>query len=223
MTTLAKCPMRPDLEQLPDRLRGLPVDERGYPVPWFVAWHDGKPEFRAMDATKFRRAILEKLCWVCGNHLGVYQTFVIGPMCGVNRVSSEPPSHLDCALWSARNCPFLSNANRKRREDDLINNETLADKSAGMAIARNPGVTLLWTTRTYKPFSDGKGGVLIRIGDPESIQFYANGRTATRAEIVESIESGLPLLRQVAEADGPEAVGELAKMTQQFYTCLPAQ
>jgi hypothetical protein len=38
--------LRPELTELPLRMRGLPLDERGYPVPWFVAWIDGKPEFR---------------------------------------------------------------------------------------------------------------------------------------------------------------------------------
>ena len=41
--------LRAELEALPARLHFLPVDERGYPVPWFVAWRDGKPEFRAME------------------------------------------------------------------------------------------------------------------------------------------------------------------------------
>lgn len=56
--------VRPELEALPERMRSLPLDHRGYPVPWFVAWIEGKPEFRAMDADKFRRAIREKRCWV---------------------------------------------------------------------------------------------------------------------------------------------------------------
>src|SRR5580692_7475343 len=98
-----------DMSTLPRRMTALPIDERGYPVPWFVDWIDGKPEFRAMDPRKFVRAIKEKLCWVCGQRLGVNVCFVAGPMCGINRTSSEPPSHRECAVWSAQNCPFLNN------------------------------------------------------------------------------------------------------------------
>src|SRR2546426_12752289 len=64
------------LETLPPRLRKLRVDARGYPVPWFVAWIDGPdgpetvPEFRAMDGRKFRAAVKQRLCWVCGEPLG---------------------------------------------------------------------------------------------------------------------------------------------------------
>ena len=108
-----------DMSTMPERMRDLPVDSRGYPVPWFVAWQDGKPEFRAMDGDKFRRAVKEKLCWVCGARLGVHMTFVAGPMCGINRTASEPPCHADCAVWSATNCPFLANPRAVRREADL--------------------------------------------------------------------------------------------------------
>ena len=86
-----------DMVSLPMRMRSLSIDERGFPIPWFVAYKDGKPEFRAMDGEKFVRALRGKLCWVCGQKLGVTMAFVAGPMCGINRTSAEPPSHRDCA------------------------------------------------------------------------------------------------------------------------------
>lgn len=94
--------IRPELEALPVRLRKLPVDARGYPVPWFVDWIEGPegrvPEFRAMDPRKWVRAVKERLCWVCGEALGRWLVFPIGPMCAITRTTAEPPSHLDCAL-----------------------------------------------------------------------------------------------------------------------------
>lgn len=186
--------MRAELQDLPKRMTELPVDKRGYPVPWFVAWVNGEPEFRAMDQEKWIRAVKQRLCWVCGQSMGVYKTFVLGPMCGINRTSSEPPSHLECAEWSARNCPFLSNPTQVRREGEGIN----LVESAGFALARNPGVTLLWTTKTYSIFDDGKGKPLIHIGEPEHVIWYAEGRQATRAEILTSIETGMPALASLA-------------------------
>src|SRR5437764_29347 len=100
--------LHPNLPALPSRLKLLPVDERGFPVPWFVAWIDGKPDFRVVDQRKMAIAVSEKRCWVCGDFLGRYMAFVIGPMCAVNRVSSEPPSHRECAEFSVRACPFLT-------------------------------------------------------------------------------------------------------------------
>src|SRR5713226_4149106 len=197
----AETKLKSDLEPVPDRMKHLPLDERGNPVPWFVAWVDGKPEFRAMDGQKFKRAIREKRCWVCGLTLGVYKTFVAGPMCGINRTSSEPPSHLECARWSARNCPFLSNPQMVRREDEFTVKCGGEDSVAGVGLTRNPGVTMLWTTRTYEVFPDPRqkgSGYLLTMGEPESVEWYRCGKPATRAEVVESVESGLPALEAIA-------------------------
>ena len=208
-------------ETLPARMKNLPLDDRGYPVPWFVAWQDGKPEFRAMDPLKLIKAVKQKLCWVCGERMGVNVCFVAGPMCGINRTSSEPPSHLDCARWSAQNCPFLSNPRMVRREDETLNNARFTAEGAGVAIARNPGVAMLWITRQYEVFNDGKGRPLIQMGEPESVEWWACGRVATRAEVVESIESGLPNLEAIArqEAGGLEA---LERYKRRFEKWIPA-
>jgi hypothetical protein len=190
--------LRPELESLPVRMRHLPLDERGYPVPWFVDWTDeGKPEFRSMDGRKWIRATSEKLCWTCGTRLGRYLTFVAGPMCGINRTSSEPPSHLECAQWSARNCPFLNNPDAVRRVDEAMGLD--AKCIGGYAITRNPGVTMLWTTKDYHIFPDGKGGRLLQMGEPDHVEWYCRKRMATREEVVESINAGLPSLVNVAK------------------------
>lgn len=220
MTKESKCPMRAELQGLPDRMAGCEIDVRGYPVPWFVAWHEGKPEFRAMDPTKFVRAIKEKLCWVCGQRLGVHYSFVAGPMCGINRTSSEPPSHHECAVWSAVNCPFLNNPRMVRREDEEINNQCLRDNAAGFAITRNPGVAMIWNTRQYEVFKT-ENGYLIQMGEPESVEWFANGRPATRKEVVDSVASGLPNLRRIAEMD-TGGLQALLEAREEFQKWLPA-
>jgi hypothetical protein len=226
---MSGCPyhaVRPELEPLTERLARLPVDDRGYPVPWFVAWHDGKPEFRAMDATKWAKAVRERRCWVCGDRLGAYLAFVIGPMCGVNRTSAEPPCHLECAAWSARNCPFLVRPQMVRREDDEINESKLVEQSAGTALSRNPGVAMVWVTKSYSLFDGGGTQPLIRIGEPVLIRCYAHGRLATRKEVIESVESGLPTLMTMARdqqrIEGVPAVAELERAVKRFEALLPA-
>jgi hypothetical protein len=190
---------------MPDRVRQLPVDpKRRVPVPWFVAWVDGVPDFRVAD--KLRDAIRFDLCWVCGQHRGRYGTFVIGPMCAVNRTTAEPPCHADCAEWSARVCPFLTRPHARRRENNMPDGHS---DPAGIMIRRNPGVTLLWTTREWRIVPDGNGGRLFSLGDPTAVAWWAEGRNATRAEVLASIDSGMPILRGIAEAEGPRAVAEL--------------
>lgn len=211
--------LRPELEPVPERMQTLAVDERGYVVPWFVDYVDGKPEFRAMDPDKWMKAVKYKKCWVCGEQLGRYMTFVAGPMCGINRTSGEPPSHHECAHWSARNCPFLSNPDQVRRVDETVPHAT-PDNTPGFAITRNPGVTMLWTTKDYSIFDDGKGMPLISFGEPVRVEWYSRGKVATREEVIRSIESGLPALMALARTE-QGGVPALLQQKEQFMQYLP--
>jgi hypothetical protein len=149
--------------------------------------------------------------------LGVYVAFVAGPMCGINRTSSEPPSHRECAYWSARNCPFLNNPRAVRREDEV----TAAAKMAGFGLKRNAGVVMLWTTRTYDIFKV-HNGVLIQMGEPETVDWIAEGRQATRAEVLQSIDSGLPNLEAVARME-VGGIQHLQEQRARFEKWLPPQ
>jgi hypothetical protein len=204
---------------LPPRMTVLPRDKHGRPVPWFVAWIDGVPDFRVIGLNKIGDAERFELCWVCGQHRGRTSAFVIGPMCAVNRVSAEPPSHVDCAEYSARACPFLATPTMRRRPTDAIPGGTV--KPAGTMIPRNPGVALVWVTRRFESFP-APGGRLFDIGDPVRTGWYAEGRDATRAEVLASIESGLPLLAAEAEKDGPEGVAHLRRMHEAALTLVPS-
>jgi len=81
---------------IPRRLQNLKISDEGFPVPWFVDYVMGKPDFRTMDARKLGPAIRYHKCWMCGETMGKYMTSVIGPMCMISRTISEPPSHLEC-------------------------------------------------------------------------------------------------------------------------------
>lgn len=203
---------------IPARFLKLPVDERGYPVPRFVAWIDGKPDFRVADADFAQRCRTHHLCWLCGEPLGRYMAFVIGPMCAINRISSEPPSHLDCARFAARACPFLTHPMRKRNEEGLPEE---GEEPGGVMIRRNPGVTLVWVTQSYTTFKQ-PGGVLFKIGEPVNTEWFARGRQATREEILASIETGLPILRNIAEQEGPKAIEAFEYQVKQGLQLVPA-
>jgi hypothetical protein len=203
--------------EMPERFRHLPLSDEGYPIPFFVPYYGGKPEFRGFDPDKLRACVKLKRCWLCGEPLGRFMVFTIGPMCAVNRVSAEPPSHYDCALYATKACPFLSQPRMRRNEKDMPDHL----EAAGIMLRRNPGVTLLWVTRHYRPFKDGQGGVLFNVGDPHRVEFYAEGRKATHEEIMASIDSGMPMLRAVAERDGSEAVAELEQMYTEAMELVP--
>lgn len=209
---------RRDLPAMTPRIKKLPVNDRGYPVPWFASWFVGndpvsgpevagaKPDFRIVGADKRVRAIRESRCWVCGEKLGVHKAFVIGPMCAINKTTAEPPCHQDCAEWSAIACPFLSRPEMRRREESL----PVEKKIDGNHLDRNPGCMLVWTTPHFSPFRvDDEGGWLIRLGKPEQIRAFAEGRLATLAEVMESIRTGYPHLEEAAIVDGPEGMAAL--------------
>jgi hypothetical protein len=193
---------------LPARMARLPRDKHGRPVPWFVHFDDaGVPDFRIIRRGGIDDALRFDLCWVCGTRRGRHAAFVIGPMCAVNRTTAEPPCHLDCATYSARACPFLATPNMQRRERGL---DHVVDP-AGVMIARNPGVALVWSTRTWTTFPDPAGRLLFDIGDPTATAWWAHGRPATREEVLTSIETGLPILQAEAakQRGGPEELEQM--------------
>jgi hypothetical protein len=190
----------------PPQIRRLPVDPRGFPIPAFVGWLDGKRDFRIVTAETVAHHAKERLCWICGRGLARLSTFVIGPMCAINRVSSEPPSHLDCARFAAKACPFLSEPRAVRNDRGLPDE---AHAVAGVMIERNPGVTLLWTCRNWHRNRKG----LFELGAPSATKWFCEGREATREEVTTSVRTGLPTLLAMAKAEGPEAVAQLAAMS----------
>ena len=216
MTQLA-----PGMPPLPDRFLKLPLDPRGYPVPKFI-WHkpDGTYDFRVVEPGWPQKCMRNKLCWLCGEKLGRYMCFVIGPMCALNRNTAEPPCHRECAEFAVKACPFMRFPNRKRDEADLPKGYNPGGDEA--AIKRNPGVTCLWITKTYRPYRAHNGDTLIEIGDPLDVTWWAHGEPANRDEIMASINSGLPLLRAVAEREGKKAIEELEAMTERGLKQVPA-
>jgi hypothetical protein len=198
----------------------LPVDDKWHlPVPYFVQWLDRagnghyKPEFRIADGDAWMACVTQERCWICGDKLGNFRAFVIGPMCSINRVSADPPGHRECMEYAVQVCPFMVNPKFERRESDR---PPEYDKThvAGFAITRNPGVMLVWVTRRndYHLIDDGRGGALFRFkGEPVYTAWYSEGREATRAEIDESIRTGFPILFEQAKAQGDWAIKELLK------------
>jgi hypothetical protein len=193
--------------ELPERMNGLPISDDGYPVPWFVPWINSKPEFRGFDGEKLIIAVRHKRCWMCGQPLGKHMTFAIGPMCMVNRNISEPPSHLSCIEYAVKACPFLTQPKMRRNEKDKPGGHI-----AGISLEDNPGLTVVWTTFSYKPFKPRGGGVLFEIGDPEHVEYYTEGRKATQEETLAVLEERIPKLYEQATKDGPEAIAELDGM-----------
>jgi hypothetical protein len=205
---------------LPRHFVGRPLSPTGFPVPWFVSMRDGVPDFVNIHPEKVVEAINRKVCWLCGERLGRYLAFTIGPMCAVNRISAEPPTHLDCARYAVLACPFLVNP-RARRNDAAKVPE--GGNRFGTMIEDNPGMTAIWITHDYRLGIDReKGGAGFHLGAPLAVEFWKEGRPATRAEVAAKMEERIPILREVARSEGAEAMSALDLQYRKALELLPA-
>lgn len=209
------------LPAAPPRVARLPRNKVGYPVPWFVAVVDGVPDFRIVGEGKMRGAVTFRCCWICGGALinrtlgaaATQYAYVVGPMCAVNRTSAEPPAHRECAIYAATACPFLTTPGMRRRDSNLPEGTTDPD---GVMIRRNPGVAVVWVTNDWHMIP---GYWLFHLGEPVETLWYAEGRDATRDEVLAAIDSGMPLLQAEAEKD-PDPDRAVLQLALQYRTAL---
>ena len=207
---------RHDLPELPPKMRHLPISPKGYPVPYFVSIVDGQPEFRVADPDKLVRCVRDRRCWICGGPLGRYKAFTFGPMGVINRISAEPPSHLECARYAAQACPFLVRPRARRRDANLPSIEPTA---AGASM-RNPGVTVIWVTTRWE-LVRALDGFSFEVDAPHAVEWYAEGRPARADQVRDPFESAVAILHDVAQAQGGRAAAVLERQIEHARRYLP--
>jgi hypothetical protein len=192
--------IRESLLPLPKELIGRPIDHRGFPVPWFVSEKtpEGLWDFVHIHGEKFYQAVKFNKCFVSGEQLGKYAAFVVGPMCTINRIASDPPCKPNVGMWSATHCPFLTNPSAKRPGGD---HAFVGSATPGLPQPGNPGVTAVWITKEWEYNRDR----LFQFGEPDRVLWYTRGRLATVAEAREGFEIGAEKLMKMAVSEGAEA------------------
>jgi hypothetical protein len=207
---------REGLTSLPPRMRKLPLHALGFPIPHFAASVGGAPDVRVVDELTLAACHERKLCWLCGERLGDYKAFIVSPMSAVNRISNEPPSHIDCAKFVARFCPFLMLPKTIRRSTST---PAGADAPRSVIGIGGRGVSLVWVTRKYKVVRVGDT-TLFDLGDPWQTFWYARGQCATRDQVEEAFAAGLGPMYEVARAGSELTVSDLdavvARVTRLF-------
>ena len=163
---------------IPKELSHLKTDKRGYPIPYFVSWVNGEPEFRFIDAARIKMIIDKKVCHICGLKLNKDYNYVIsGPIGYSNRVSSDACMHRVCAEFSLRACPHLYMQKAERREgDDLAKKVIEHSTNAPFAVADKPTEFRLIRVSKWWAIEEN-GGPLIRY-NPVSYEsyHYINGK-----------------------------------------------
>lgn len=103
---------------IPPELAHLELDERGYPIPYFVGKIDGKYNFRYQDRKKRDACIRFRWCPICAKRLDTDFSYVItGPHGLKNKVVSDAPMHLLCAEFSMQACPHIHFEKAERKAE----------------------------------------------------------------------------------------------------------
>jgi hypothetical protein len=134
------------------------------------------------------------LCWTCGQPLGRFKAFVLGPAQTITRLTAELPSHVDCNEYALQACPFLSNPRRGRADA-----RDLERRRGYSGAPVNPGVFALWVTRSYVI----EGPTVVRVGDPIRVTWWTLGGPAMDAEV----EAARAVAAEAVERQGGRSRG----------------
>lgn len=186
------------VNEMPKNLRRRPV-WNGVVVPYFVSWFiDGKacderypgakPDFRVIDMRRAAICRQRNVCWICGKQLGQHRWFIFGPSSALSRTAVEPPSHRDCAMYATKVCPYLASTTAVHRRDKLPEHKVLLDVEN-----EHPGVVVLWSTKDYDliPLDPSNGVFYYQPHEPDIVEFWREGRKATREEIVQAVDRAI--------------------------------
>ena len=186
------------MHSIPDRMKHLPVDRRGYAIPVIVlVTSDGRPHFTVNDHEKVERAGRSFCCGICGKRLWKESAwFVGGPMSAfaANGAYLDGPVHHECGTFALQTCPYLAAPTYARRIDDrTIKPGTLGDavvledptsiperpelfvfaKAKRYAMHRNPNSMLVFVP--HKPWLE--------------YEFWEKGRKLTEAEALPLVQA----------------------------------
>lgn len=159
---------------IPEYLKHLKVNSKGYPIPFFVAYVDGKPDFRLLDARKQGYCIDQKLCAICGKKLfkNSYY-FISGPEGYKNKIATDPAMHRNCAEYSLNMCPHLHIEKTTRRESGL---EKLHEQQGEIMLDKPPMLLLIKADSFKRHNEPGFPTTLIKFKPiSHEIYVYENG------------------------------------------------
>lgn len=114
--------------EVPTRMKSLPRDRRGYPIPFVVLTDSsGEPNFRLDDAKKVHHCMINRLCGLCGQPLKD-DMWVTG---GAKRILSDiipfidAALHFSCGKYALQVCPFMASPvyNRTLTEKQIDKNK----------------------------------------------------------------------------------------------------
>lgn len=105
---------------IPDRMKHLPKDPRGYPIPSNVLVDNkGKAHFAINDHEVREHHIKNELCPICAGKLLRGRWLVGGPASAFHEMGGylDPPMHDECCHYALKVCPYLAAPSYGKRVD----------------------------------------------------------------------------------------------------------
>lgn len=97
--------------EIPERIKSLPTDERGYPVPVVILVDDeGKKHFKINDDRIVEKCIKDRLCAICGQPMLDDMWLVGGCLSALHPRGAfiDTAVHLACGRYALQVCPYLA-------------------------------------------------------------------------------------------------------------------
>lgn len=186
--------------EVPRYMRGRPI-WNGFYVPYFVTWYKDRrqvhesvagaePSFPTIDKTREALCRRRRYCWICGRQMGTFKCFVMGPLAALQRISSEPPSHRECAVYAVQVCPFMIGGYDMVDAPDTINDDQQVFEEMS---TKNEQLNVIWVCHDYtlQPADPSRGLFIYQMGQPSDVLLYHRGRPATLAQAVERVTNAI--------------------------------
>lgn len=155
---------------MPERIAALPLDPRGFPVPYIVLRDEhGAPHLGANDLLLVDQVIRERRCHVCGEPLEARVWFVGGPasalLNGAHSVYADGPLHHECLRYSMQVCPYLAHRTVRPMGDAsrarLAGKVTIVESDLPGAIGGMPPLFVAVQTERFKVTGRGADTVWV--------------------------------------------------------------
>lgn len=201
-------------DDIPECLRGLDRDRRGYPIPVTAArGNDGTPYFTITDPEARHRMIDEDRCHLSGRKLFRGRWFIGGPM----SVFHEQGAFLDgpmldkASLYAVKTCPYIAARNYSKRVDDkLLQNSTdagfLATRMHQEVTSDRPPLFVRVMTVGQRLVPSSDGDVLFVPQKPyKNVEFWRHGQ---KLDFMEGVKAAAESTNgEVSEQDVLRACG----------------
>lgn len=165
-----------NLIAIPDCMKHLPLDSRGYPIPYFGATApDGTPDFRVVDPDRWVECVTGRKCGITGLPLGYEMAFVGWPNSILGRTFTDAPMIPEAAEYALKACPFLAAPKFGYAAMSSVEKQGGAVRVNPEMSTTRPEVFGMGITRSYLILHHGNSFVL-KAAQFRRISYWKHGR-----------------------------------------------